>query len=51
MPHWYLSRRLGWSDRDIEEVSSSLKGQQRITHELGSTPEGGRIGHRYRILA
>ena len=51
MPHWYLSRRLGWSDRDIEEVSNSLKGQQRITHELGSTPEGGRIGHRYRILA
>ena len=50
MPHWYLSRRLGWSDRDIEEVRNSLKGQQRIAHELGSTAEGGRIGHRYRIL-
>jgi len=50
MPHWYLSRRLGWSDRDIEEVRNTLLSQRRIAYEIGSTNEGGRIGQRYRLL-
>ncbi len=50
MPHWYLARRLGWSDRDIEEVRKALVGQQRIAYEIGSTSEGGRIAQRYRLL-
>lgn len=50
MPHWYLSRRLGWSDRDIEEVQNTLLSQRRIAYEIGSTPDRGRIGQRYRLL-
>ena len=50
MPHWYLSRRLGWSDRDIEEVRNALVSQRRIAYEIGSTPDRGRIGQRYRLL-
>jgi len=49
MPHWYLSRRLGWSDRDIEEVRNALVSQRRIAYEIGSTPDRGRIGQRYRL--
>ena len=49
MPHWELSRRLKWSDKDIEEVRNALRGQRRIEFEVGSTPEGGRIGQRYRM--
>jgi hypothetical protein len=50
VPHWYLARRLGWSDRDIEEVRNALLSQQRIAYEIGSTTERGRIGQHYRIL-
>jgi hypothetical protein len=49
MPHWELSRRLKWSDKDIEEVRNALRGQRRIEYEVGSTAEGGRIGQRYRM--
>jgi len=50
MPHWELSRRLKWSDKDVEEVRNTLKGQRRIDYEIGSTAEGGRVGQRYRSL-
>lgn len=50
MPHWYLSRRLGWSDRDIEEVRKALVGQRRIAYEIGSTSGGGPVAMRYRLL-
>ena len=50
MPHWYLSRRLGWSDRDIEEVRNALVSQRRIAYEIGSTTGGGPVALRYRLL-
>jgi len=50
MPHWELSRRLKWSDKDIEEVRNALRGQRRIEYEVGSTPDRGRIGQRYRLV-
>lgn len=51
MPHWELSRRLKWSDKDIEEVRNALRGQQRIEYEIGSSPGGGPVAVRYRLLA
>lgn len=51
MPHWELSRRLKWSDKDIEEVRNALRGQQRIEYEIGSLPGGGPVAVRYRLLA
>lgn len=51
MPYWELSRRLKWSDRDIDEVRDALLGQERIDYEFGSTPRGGRSGMRYRVRA
>ncbi len=51
MPHWELSRRLKWSDKDIEEVRNALRGQRRIEHDVGSTPGGGPVAVRYRLLA
>jgi len=51
MPHWELSRRLKWSDKDIEEVRNALRGQRRLEFDVGSTSEGGRIGQRYRLSA
>jgi hypothetical protein len=51
MPHWELSRRLKWSDKDIEEVRHALRGQRRIEHDVGSTPVGGPVAVRYRLLA
>ena len=48
--HWELSRRLKWSDKDIEEVRNALLGQRRIEYEVGSTPDRGRIGQRYRLV-
>lgn len=50
MPHWEMSRRLKWSDRDIEEVRNALVSQRRIAYEIGSTPDRGRIGQRYKLL-
>jgi len=51
MPHWELSRRLKWSDKDIEEVRNALRGQRRIEYDVGSTPGGGPVAQRYRLLA
>jgi hypothetical protein len=50
MPHWELSRRLKWSDKDIEEVRNALRGQRRIEHDVGSTAGGGPVAQRYRLL-
>ncbi len=50
-PHWEVSRRLGWSDRDIDEVRATLVGQLRIEFVSGSTQLGGRPGRRYRLAA
>lgn len=49
MPHWDLSRRLKWSDREIDEVRDALLGQERICFEVGSTAKGGRSGQKYRL--
>jgi len=51
MPHWELSRRLKWSDKDIEEVRNALRGQRRIEHDVCSTAGGGPVAQRYRLLA
>ena len=51
MPHWELSRRLKWSDKDIEEVRNALRGQRRIEHDVGSSAGGGPVAQRYRLLA
>ena len=50
MPHWEMSRRLKWSDRDLEEVRNALMGQKRIQYEMGTTPRGGSPGQRYRLI-
>jgi len=50
MPHWYLSRRLGWSDRDIEEVRNALVSQRGIAYEIGASRGGGPVAARYRLL-
>ena len=50
MPHWELSRRLRWSDKDIEEVRNSLQSQRRLAFDVGSTPGGGPVAQRYRLL-
>ena len=49
MPHWDLSRRLKWSDREMDEVRDALLGQERIEFQAGSTSRGGRSGLRYRL--
>lgn len=49
MPHWDLSRRLKWSDRELDEVRDALLGQERICFEVGSTSRGGRSGQKYRL--
>lgn len=49
MPHWDLSRRLKWSDRELDEVRDALLGQERICFEVGSTTRGGRSGQKYRL--
>jgi hypothetical protein len=49
MPHWDLSRRLKWSDRELEEVRDALLGQERLCYEFGSTAKGGKNGQRYRL--
>lgn len=49
MPHWYLARRLKWSDREIDEVREALVGQERIEFNIGSTVRGGRSASRYRM--
>jgi hypothetical protein len=49
MPHWYLSRLLKWSDKEIEEVRDALRGQERIEFTSGSTPKGGKSGDKYRL--
>lgn len=49
MPHWELARRLKWSDKDIEEVRSALRGQRRMEFDVGSTSDGGPITQRYRL--
>jgi hypothetical protein len=51
MPYWELSRRLKWSDKDIEEVRNTLRGQRRIEHDVGSSAGGGPVAQRYRLLA
>ena len=50
MPHWDLSRRLKWSDRELDEVRDALLGQERICFEVGSTARGGRSGQKYRLF-
>jgi hypothetical protein len=50
MPHWYLCRRLGWSNRNIEEVRNALVNQRRIAYEIGASSGGGPIAARYRLL-
>lgn len=49
IPYWYLSRRLKWSEREVQEVRDALVGQERIAFESGSTLKGGRSGDRYRL--
>ena len=49
MAHWDLSRRLGWSEKEIEEVRNSLVSQRRIAFENGTTKLGGKPGQRYRL--
>jgi uncharacterized protein YndB with AHSA1/START domain len=49
MPHWDMSRRLKWSDRELDEVRDGLLGQERIEFQSGSTARGGRSGLRYRL--
>lgn len=49
MPHWDMSRRLKWSDRELDEVRDALLGQERIEFQSGSTARGGRSGLRYRL--
>lgn len=49
MPHWELARRLkGWSEKDFEMVRESLLARVQIEFEVGSTPNRGRCGCRYR---
>jgi hypothetical protein len=49
MPHWELSRRLRWSDKDIEEVRNALRSQRRVAFEIASTADGGPVAQRYRL--
>ena len=49
MPYWDLSRRLKWSDREVDEVREALQGQERIAFKEGSTIRGGRSGQKFRL--
>lgn len=50
MPHWELARRLkSWTEKDFEMVRESLSARLEIECEVGSTPNRGRIGYRYRL--
>lgn len=50
MPHWEIGRRLkGWTERDFEMVRESLSARLEIEYEVGSTPNRGRVGFRYRL--
>ncbi|MFI4912363.1 MAG: DUF3987 domain-containing protein, partial [Sedimentisphaeraceae bacterium JB056] len=46
MPHWYLARRLQWSEKKIEDVRNSLIAQQKIETEL---PTSGPMKYKYRL--
>jgi hypothetical protein len=46
MPHWYLTRRVPWSEKKIEEVRNSLIAQQRIEVELSTKKP---FSYKYRL--
>ena len=46
MTHWDLSRRLGWSEKKIEEVRESLVAQALIEVQM---PQRGPMKPQYRL--
>ncbi len=48
-PHWWVGRRLKWSEKDIEMVRNTLVARLEIDCEMSSFARGGRTAYKYKL--